>query len=79
MYLDNILLIVFLFSFPLIAFYKWIFLWEVGLLESPEFCDMIKFCNPSAFIPSADTIHNDILKLFKNHQSIIKHELQVNI
>jgi len=48
------------------------------VVESLEFHDMIKLCNQNAKIPSADTIRNQILQSFENHQIKIKDELQVN-
>ena len=37
---------------------------------------MIKRLNPNVRIYSADTIHNNIIKLFKNEKNNIKNELQ---
>jgi hypothetical protein len=38
---------------------------------------MIKHLNFEANIPSADTIHNDIIKSFKDEKEFIKKKLQV--
>jgi hypothetical protein len=38
---------------------------------------MIKRLNFEANIPSADTIHNDIIKSFKDEKEFIKKKLQV--
>ena len=38
---------------------------------------MLKRLNSEIIIPSADTIHNDIMKIFKNEKEYIKKELQV--
>ena len=48
------------------------------IVESAEFHDMIKLCNQSAKIPSADAIKNQILQSFENNQIKTKDELQVN-
>ncbi|CAB5213516.1 unnamed protein product [Rhizophagus irregularis] len=45
-------------------------------VESPEFGYLINICNPSARIPTADTVKNDILKIFKNYQTKIQNLLQ---
>ena len=47
-------------------------------VESPEFGYLINLCNPSARVPTADTIKNDILKIFKNYQTKIQDLLQVS-
>lgn len=47
------------------------------VVECPEFCSLIKICNPDAKIPSADTMKNDILKLFQSNLLDIKQELVV--
>jgi len=39
----------------------------------------MNLCNPRISLPSADTIKNDILKLFKINQEKIKKILQVSI
>ncbi|CAB5376032.1 unnamed protein product [Rhizophagus irregularis] len=46
------------------------------VVESPEFHHVIHSCNPMAFIPSADTVKTDILKLYKTHQSNMQDLLQ---
>jgi len=38
---------------------------------------MIMRLNSDAMVPSADTIHNDIIKIFKEEKEYIKKELQV--
>ncbi len=38
---------------------------------------MLKRLNPEIIIPSADTIHNDIIKNFDDEKKYIKKELQV--
>ncbi|RGB34261.1 hypothetical protein C1646_668697 [Rhizophagus diaphanus] len=45
-------------------------------IESPEFGYLINLYNPSACVPTADTIKNDILKIFKNYQTKIQNLLQ---
>ena len=47
-------------------------------VESPEFGYLINLCNPSARVPTADTVKNDILKIFKNYQTKIQNLLQVS-
>ncbi|POG66443.1 hypothetical protein GLOIN_2v1780597 [Rhizophagus irregularis DAOM 181602=DAOM 197198] len=47
-------------------------------VESPEFGYLINICNPSARILTADTVKNDILKIFKNYQTKIQNLLQSN-
>ena len=44
--------------------------------ENIFFQAMIKRLNPNVRIYSADTIHNNIIKLFKNEKNNIKNELQ---
>jgi hypothetical protein len=36
------------------------------VIECPEFQELLKLCNSNIIIPSADTVRNDILKLYKN-------------
>jgi hypothetical protein len=45
------------------------------VVESDEFHDLIKLCNPMALIPSAG---NDILGTFKNYQITMQNLLQVS-
>ncbi|CAB5307411.1 unnamed protein product [Rhizophagus irregularis] len=45
-------------------------------VESPEFGYLINICNPLTRIPTADTVKNDILKIFKNYQTKIQNLLQ---
>ncbi len=40
---------------------------------------MIKRLNPKAIIPSADAVHNNIIKIFKDEKEFIKKKLQVII
>ncbi|CAB4401720.1 unnamed protein product [Rhizophagus irregularis] len=35
-----------------------------------------KLCNEKAVLPSADTVRNDVLKLYKNYQTDVKYKLQ---
>ena len=46
--------------------------------ESYEFHDLIRFCNPNAFIPTGDTIKHDVLKMFKSYQINVQNLLQVS-
>lgn len=47
------------------------------VVECPEFRQLINLCNPDAIIPSADTVRNDILNLYKDCHQDIKNKLQV--
>lgn len=47
--------------------------------ECPEFKELIKLCNEKAVLPSADTVRNDVLKLYKNYQTDVKYKLQVSL
>jgi hypothetical protein len=38
---------------------------------------MLKRLNPEITIPSADTIHNDVIKNFESEKEYFKNELQV--
>jgi hypothetical protein len=38
---------------------------------------MITRLNSEAIIPSSDTIHNDIIKIFEDEKEFLKKELQV--
>ena len=38
------------------------------IIELLEFCLIINTCNPGVYIPLANTIRSDILKLYKNYQ-----------
>ena len=38
---------------------------------------MITWLNSEAIIPSSDTIHNDIIKIFEDEKEFLKKELQV--
>jgi len=49
------------------------------LVECYDFQLLMNLCNPRISLPSADTIKNDILKLFKINQEKIKKILQVSI
>ncbi|CAB5363724.1 unnamed protein product [Rhizophagus irregularis] len=46
------------------------------VVESDEFHDLIKLCNPMALIPLADTVRNDVLDTFKNYQTTMQNLLQ---
>ncbi|CAB4391009.1 unnamed protein product [Rhizophagus irregularis] len=46
------------------------------VVESPEFRYVIQICNAEAQIPTADTIKNDILKLYKSYHINIQNILQ---
>ncbi|CAB5380658.1 unnamed protein product [Rhizophagus irregularis] len=46
------------------------------IVESDEFHDLIKLCNPIALIPSTDTVRNDVLDTFKNYQTTMQNLLQ---
>ena len=48
------------------------------VVECPEFQDLLNYCNSTVCLPSADTIKNDILKLFKEYRKKIQIILQVS-
>jgi hypothetical protein len=49
------------------------------ITECRKFQELIKLLNIKVEIPSADTIRNDILNLYKNHRIDLKNKLQVSI
>ena len=49
-----------------------------NITESYEFRDLIRLCNPNAFIPTGDTIKHDVLKMFKSYQINVQNLLQVS-
>jgi Leu/Phe-tRNA-protein transferase len=48
------------------------------VVECTEFQDVIKACSLQAKIPSADTIRNDIIKIYKDYRETMQIIFQVN-
>lgn len=48
-------------------------------IERPELKDLLKLLRPEIVIPSADTVKNDIMKIFKDEHLRLKDMLQVRI
>jgi hypothetical protein len=73
----------FLFKFTQENFRNFITKWVVAddqpftTLESKHFRQMIKLLSLDAFVPSGDTIKNDILESFKDEQERMKKLFQV--
>ena len=48
------------------------------VVECLKFKEIIKICNIKAIIPSADTVRNDILEIYKGQRIKMQNIFQVN-
>ncbi|CAB4433750.1 unnamed protein product [Rhizophagus irregularis] len=45
--------------------------------ECPEFKELIKLCNGKVVLSCADTVRNDVLKLYENYRTGVKYKLKM--